>query len=109
TALRENKIRYHQLYKDDNEKAIFISFDSEDSASLAVKLLNRQLLDYDFIQRKQNNRYSIQGYIKQARLLEIKNSTVEKSITTLRNRVNELGVSEAVVQRQGINHIVVEL
>lgn len=109
TLMRENKIRYNQLYKDDNDKSIMISFNTEENANSALRLLNRQLVDYDFIQRKQDNRYLVQGFIKQVRLVEIRNATVEKSITTLRNRVNELGVSEAVVQRQGANQIVVEL
>lgn len=40
---------------------------------------------------------------------EFKNSIMERTVATIRNRVNELGVSEAIVQRQGVNHIVVEL
>lgn len=40
---------------------------------------------------------------------EIKNSIMERTISTIRNRVNELGVAEAIVQRQGSNHIVIEL
>ncbi|MEY3183108.1 MAG: protein translocase subunit SecD [Pseudomonadota bacterium] len=39
----------------------------------------------------------------------LKNDAMEQTITTLRNRINELGVSESVVQRQGAEHIVVEL
>lgn len=42
-------------------------------------------------------------------LQEIRNETVEQTLSTLRNRVNELGVAEALVQRHGLNHIVVEL
>jgi len=40
---------------------------------------------------------------------EIRNETLEQTLTTLRNRVNELGVAEAIVQRQGLNRVVVEL
>lgn len=42
-------------------------------------------------------------------LIDIKNSIMERTILTIRNRVNELGVAEAVVQRQGAHNIVVEL
>ncbi len=38
-----------------------------------------------------------------------RDSAITANITTLRNRVNELGVSEPIVQRQGINRIVVQL
>lgn len=109
TLMREQKIRYQQLYKDDEQKAIFARFDTDAIAQEAAKQLGRQFIDYDFVYRKQDNRYQLSAFLKQARVQEIRNATVEKSITTLRNRVNELGVSEAVVQRQGINHIVVEL
>jgi preprotein translocase subunit SecD len=40
---------------------------------------------------------------------DIRRIALEKNISTLRNRANELGVSEAVVQRQGMDRIVVEL
>lgn len=40
---------------------------------------------------------------------EIKNSIMERTLQTIRNRVNELGVAEPIVQRQGSNHIVVEI
>lgn len=109
SLMREHKLRYNQLYKVDNEKSVVVTFDSEEGAKNALKIIHQNFKDYDFIQKKVDNRYQILGHIKQASLQEITNATVEKSITTLRNRVNELGVSEAVVQRQGLNHIVVEL
>ncbi len=109
SLMRENKLRYNQLYKVDNDKLVVVSFDSEAGAKDALKIINQNLKDYDFIQKKVDNRYQLLGHIKQASVQEITNSTVEKSISTLRNRVNELGVSEAVVQRQGLNHIIVEL
>ncbi|MGE4350179.1 MAG: protein translocase subunit SecD [Candidatus Berkiella sp.] len=109
SLMRENKLRYNQLYKVDNDKLVVVSFDSEAGAKDALKIINQHLKDYDFIQKKVDNRYQLLGHIKQASVQEITNSTVEKSISTLRNRVNELGVSEAVVQRQGLNHIIVEL
>ncbi|MCS5708731.1 protein translocase subunit SecD [Candidatus Berkiella cookevillensis] len=109
SLMRENKLRYSQLYKVDNDKLVVVSFDSEAGAKDALKIINQHFKDYDFIQKKVDNRYQLLGHIKQVSVQEITNSTVEKSISTLRNRVNELGVSEAVVQRQGLNHIIVEL
>jgi preprotein translocase subunit SecD len=54
-------------------------------------------------------RFLLNCQIKQSVVQEMRTYTVEQTITTLRNRVNELGVAEAVVQRQGLNHVVVEL
>jgi preprotein translocase subunit SecD len=47
--------------------------------------------------------------MKPEAILEVENYAVNQSITTLRNRVNELGVAEPVVQREGKNRILVEL
>lgn len=47
--------------------------------------------------------------LTQAKLAEIREYSIKQNLTTVRNRVNELGVSEPLVQRQGANRIVVEL
>lgn len=57
---------------------------------------------------KSNNNALLVEMSPQA-LKELRNDTVEQTISTLRNRVNELGVAEALVQRHGANRIVVEL
>jgi preprotein translocase subunit SecD len=44
-----------------------------------------------------------------AKLAEIREYSIKQNLTTVRNRVNELGVAEPIVQRQGANRIVVEL
>ncbi|MCL6618245.1 protein translocase subunit SecD [Thermomonas hydrothermalis] len=47
--------------------------------------------------------------VPQAEMQQIANSAIEQNLTTLRNRVNELGVAEPIIQRQGEDRIVVEL
>ncbi|MCV5215144.1 protein translocase subunit SecD, partial [Escherichia coli] len=56
-----------------------------------------------------NGRYALIATFTEQRLQEIRNYAVEQNITILRNRVNELGVAEPLVQRQGASRIVVEL
>lgn len=53
--------------------------------------------------------FAIRGTMTEDAIREIENYAVEQNLTTLRNRVNELGVSEPIVQRQGRTRIVVEL
>ena len=53
--------------------------------------------------------YYLSALISEAKRKEIEDYAVGQNLTTLRNRVNELGVSEPLVQRQGRNRIVVEL
>lgn len=109
TLMRENKVRYNRLHKLKTELGVKMTFDSESRLKQAMGLINKSFRDYDLVQKRDDRGYQLTCRIKQVRLQELKNATVEKSITTLRNRVNELGVAEAVVQRQGTNHIVVEL
>jgi len=47
--------------------------------------------------------------VPQAEMLQIASGAIEQNLTTLRNRVNELGVAEPIIQRQGDDRIVVEL
>lgn len=108
SLMREHKVRYKRLHKLKDDVGIMMTFDDQQTLSEAQKLIKKSFQDYDLMQ-KRDGQYQLTCHIKQARIQEINNATVEKSITTLRNRVNELGVAESVVQRQGAKHIVVQL
>lgn len=62
-----------------------------------------------FTTSESDGRFVLVAKFTEARLQEIRNYAVEQNITILRNRVNELGVAEPLVQRQGATRIVVEL
>jgi preprotein translocase subunit SecD len=53
--------------------------------------------------------FNLRGTITETYLQEIQQNALEQNMTTLRNRVNELGVAEPVIQQQGANRIVVQL
>lgn len=103
TDLRQEKIRYRQLTPIEN--GVSITFDNQETLVKAQTHLKARYAELDFTPDKTQ----IISQMKPFALQQIKNETVEQTIITLRNRVNELGVAEAVVQRQGINHVVVEL
>lgn len=107
TELRTEKLRYRQIFK--RNDAIQISFDDANTMRAAYTSLQRQYRDFDFVAKEEDGRFWVSAQLKPATIQEIRNYTVEQTIVTLRNRVNELGVAEAVVQRQGLNHVVVEL
>ncbi|MBO0180900.1 protein translocase subunit SecD, partial [Vibrio parahaemolyticus] len=65
--------------------------------------------DMIFVDSDSNGRYALTATFTEQRLQEIRNYAVEQNITILRNRDNELGVAEPLVQRQGASRIVVEL
>ncbi|MDD1792735.1 protein translocase subunit SecD [Enterovibrio makurazakiensis] len=106
TELREAKIRYRGLRvgSDDN---IDVSFRNEADMDQAESELAK--LHPDMVFTTDSARFAVSAKFTEQRLQEIRNYAVEQNITILRNRVNELGVAEPIVQRQGASRIVVEL
>ena len=104
---RDNKIKFNSLSLNNN--TITVQFaNSEDRAAAMDQL------------RRDGNRYTQQALASEsgatlrltyndATKQEIQSYALDQNLTTLRNRINELGVAEALVQSQGSNRIVVEL
>jgi len=65
----------------------------------------RQVLDFEDVEES----FVIHATLKQAAQTELQSFAIQQNITTLRKRVNELGVAEPVIQRQGLDRIVVQL
>lgn len=119
SQLREAKLRY--LGINPLEKNGFVlHFADEARRDKAVNKLSSNfefMQDFELIKASsgenldedQEVEYSLKAVMRQSAINKLRNYTIEQSITTLRNRVNELGVSEALVQRQGLDRIVVEL
>ncbi|ASA56442.1 protein translocase subunit SecD [Vibrio gazogenes] len=108
TELREAKIRYRAVHTVDN-KRLEVVLRNEEQANEAVNILQPKHRDMTISATESKGRYVLKAVYTEARLQEIRNYAVEQNITILRNRVNELGVAEPLVQRQGANRIVVEL
>lgn len=107
-VLREQKLRYLKITTPTSTQ-INLLFKDKDIREQSYKELARSLPELEFTRIQQGELFVIQGKISQLVLQDTRNQTVEQTVLTLRNRVNELGVAESVVQRQGINHIVIEL
>ena len=108
-ALKKEKIRLVYSHPKDNTK-IQLAFADNNNMQLAKQLLNKQFSMYQITQTKQNNKlWLVTIDLKQNIINEISNYTIEKTINTINNRVNELGVAEAVITRNGIQQISVDL
>ena len=105
SELREGKLRYRSIRRQGNDVNIMLR--KEGDISTALSILKKKHTDMLFTE--DDSRLSIKATYTEARLKEIRNYAVEQNITILRNRVNELGVAEPIVQRQGLSRIVVEL
>lgn len=83
---------------------------SEDAQKALIGILQDKLPDLTRQRGSESNgTYWVKAEISEQTIREIEDHAVSQNLTTLRNRVNELGVSEPLVQRQGRNRIVVEL
>ncbi|MGH8401597.1 MAG: protein translocase subunit SecD, partial [Gammaproteobacteria bacterium] len=105
SAFRDKLIRYEDLSVAGNN--VNMAFRSADDVSKARALLTSQYIQFAVTSGGTAN--SLVASMTPAEVQRIKSAAVDQNITTLRNRVNELGVAEPVVQQQGINSIVVEL
>lgn len=100
------------------EKYQYSAIKSADNFSTIVSLVNpEQLSDVQRYLRKQHPTLDIRAIsdntlslaLSDAALNEARESAIEQNLSILRKRVTELGVAEAVIQRQGAERIVVEL
>ncbi|MES2213168.1 MAG: protein translocase subunit SecD, partial [Pseudomonadota bacterium] len=104
TTLKEHKIHFDTLtLMEGHSLALGLA---ESNREKAFEILKGQFRDYEW---RITDDQKLMATMVPRVVQEIQNYTLEQTMGTLRNRVNELGVAEAVVHRQGVSHIVVEL
>ncbi|NOJ16835.1 protein translocase subunit SecD [Vibrio jasicida] len=108
SELREAKIRYRAI-RPSGKEGVEVLLRNEEQLAEAKATLEKNHPDMNFVDSDSDGRYALIATFTEQRLQEIRNYAVEQNITILRNRVNELGVAEPLVQRQGASRIVVEL
>ena len=109
-SFSEERIKFKSSYIED--LVLFFEFTDKESYNNALKKYRDESLGINGIQYVITERPSSNQLLLEysdIALREIRDYAVGQNLTTLKNRVNELGVSEPVVQRQGANRIVVEL
>jgi preprotein translocase subunit SecD len=104
-ALRNEKIRYQSVSKDSG--FIKVKLNSADDKPALLTLLGKDFRTLDVTEPKEQDQVWLKLSEKEVR--DIKKFAVAQNMTTLRNRVNELGVAEPVIQQQGENRIMIQL
>lgn len=106
--LRNERLRYRQVetLADGTLSVRFADAATRDEASSLLKKSYQEFLITDLDEKGYS---SLQITLSEQTLRDIEDYAVKQNLTTLRNRVNELGVAEPLVQRQGRNRIVVQL
>ena len=106
--LREEKIRYEGVRRIP-EGGIEVQLREADQIELAQKTIRRQLQGLQVEQTDRNGAAVLVIRLNDSERQELSEFALEQNITSLRNRIDELGVAEPVVQRQGNRRIVVQL
>lgn len=108
SAMREEKLRYRSV-KIENKMTIVSTFNSEEEREQGGNILRQKFRDLGRVFSEENGLFVIRSEMLESSVKEIEDYALNQNLTTLRNRVNELGVSEPIVQRQGSNRVMVEL
>jgi preprotein translocase subunit SecD len=107
TDLREDKIRYRSVQADLARGQVQVSLRSAEDTAAAEAALKKR--DRELVFSRGADGQTLLVTISEIRLKEIREYALEQNITIIRNRVNEIGVAEPLVQRQGADRIVVQL
>ncbi|MGC8120479.1 protein translocase subunit SecD [Marinobacter sp. VGCF2001] len=106
--LREERIRYRGGDIED-ETRVVLSFRDEATRTDAFELVRDQYNEFLLDETTEGQEFLLTLTLSEAEVRNIQEYALEQNLTTIRNRVNELGVAEPLVQRQGADRIIVEL
>ena len=107
-ALREQKHRYKRVVAN-GDTGIAVKFAKEDVRDEAYDFLRREYPEFLTTDEDKEDGFWVNLNLTPAKIKEFEDYALKQNLTTIRNRVNELGVAEPLVQRQGRNRIVIEL
>ena len=105
--LREKRIAYYGVTRDG--QAITVRFRDQAMREKGLQEMARSLPDLDLKSADDAGEYRIVATLKPEAQKKTQDYSLQQNITTLRNRVNELGVAEPIIQQQGADRVVVQL
>ncbi|MCH8550535.1 MAG: protein translocase subunit SecD [Natronospirillum sp.] len=106
--LRDRNVRFATIEQTD-ERVITASFRTTEDRAAAESHIRNQFPEFSRTSRSEGELQQLRLFLSDDRLEQLQSNALQQNLTTLSNRVNELGVAEPLVQRQGSNRIVVEL
>ncbi len=107
TSLREKNIRHAGISR--NGQSIEVRFRESATLDAAKNLITDLFPDLLLVSTPEGTEFKLTGSIKPEAARKVQDQALKQNITTLHNRINELGVSEPVIQQQGLDRIVVQL
>jgi preprotein translocase subunit SecD len=108
-ALRTEGIRYVSVRREGNGLLAMLRSAEDRDRTLNILRTDQSLQGLNIKELAAGDTFGISATVKESQLLELQRLALKQNITTLRNRVNELGVAEPVIQQQGADRVVVQL
>ncbi|MEO3678705.1 protein translocase subunit SecD [Rheinheimera sp. FR7-31] len=103
--LRQNQLRYQGISVDNTNQQLRLSLRDVNDVAASEKLIASQLPELQHSAEGLNITLSL----TEARQKQVREEALQQNLTIIRNRVNEIGVAEPLVQRQGADRIIVQL
>ncbi|MES9920493.1 MAG: protein translocase subunit SecD [Candidatus Thiodiazotropha sp.] len=107
TLLRENKLRYIRISRE-NEQVV-VKFNNPEKRDQASDLIGNEFRSLNLESIDEGDAFLVLVSLSPVERQEVQKFALQQNITTLRNRVNALGIAEPLIQQQGIRRIVVQL
>ena len=107
TLLRDRNLRHAGITRDGNN--VEVRFRDNQTLDAAQDVLEDQLPDLQWTAAPGGSEFRLAGVLKPEAARRVQDAAIKQNITTLHNRVNELGVAEPVIQQQGADRVVVQL
>ena len=107
TGLREKNVRHSGISR--NGQTIEIRFRDTETLEAAQRVIQDQFLDLQTTSAADGADFKLTAVINPVAAKRVQEQAIKQNITTLHNRINELGVAEPVIQQQGTDRIVVQL
>jgi preprotein translocase subunit SecD len=109
SILRENKVRYNTITRN-KTGGLLVRFKDDSERDNGQSLIEDEFQELDVtILEAGSDESQLVAKLKEQVVLETQKLALQQNITTLRKRVNELGVAEPVIQQQGLSRVVVQL
>ncbi len=105
--LRDQNVRHAGIVREG--EAVVVRFRDQATLLAGRRVLEEELRDLRWTESQDGDQVKLSGILKPELATRVQEAAVKQNITTLHNRVNELGVSEPVIQQQGADRVVVQL
>ena len=108
SLMREEKLRYRSITRRD-DGGLLLRFREDTTRQQAESVIRSQNPGLVVEEEQIADEVVLRVTLSEQEIREIQDFALQQNVTTLRNRVNELGVAEPIIQQQGTNRIVVQL